>query len=42
MKSADTNGKHAPPTNEAKIEIFRPPEVKCEEEEHIYATRMKC
>lgn len=42
MKSADTNGKHAPPTNEAKIEIIRPPEVKREEEEHIYATRIKC
>lgn len=41
MKSADTNGKHAPPTNEAKIEIIRPPEVK-REEEHIYATRIKC
>ena len=30
MKSADTTDKHVPPTNEAKTEIIRPPEFKCE------------
>ena len=31
MKSADTTDKHMSPTNEAKIEIIRPPEVKGEQ-----------
>ena len=30
MKSADTTDKHVSPTNEAKMEIIRPPKVKCE------------
>ena len=34
MKSADTTDKHVPPTNEAKTEIIRPPEVKCEKKKN--------
>ena len=34
MKSADTIDKHVPPTNEAKTEIIRPPEVKCEKKKN--------